>query len=276
MLKLSQAMTGWSPAAQGDGPLSAIEAAWSEIVGANVAQNSYPARITGETLLVITRSSAWSHQLSFLAEQIVGLIATRTPDSGVTRLRFRVGAQPEGRKRGPAPASRPRERSAAPRPPAKSAAEALARFREDVERKQQSQRSGGWTRCRGCAALVGPQSRGLCAACAAAAENERTASIARLVAEAPWLGYRGTAELVDGLHKREYERVRNRLLTGWWRTLAQARADRRLSPDGRERSIASSYVLLKSGLSPEEIMPATVRSVLGDELVELLYGTAKG
>ncbi len=100
--------------------------------------------------------------------------------------------------------------------------------------------------------------------------------MARLLSEAPWLGFAGTAALIDGLKKTEYERVRNRLLSRWWETLARARAGGRLSRDGRERSIASSYVLLKSKLSPEEIMPATVRNVLGDELAELLYGTTKG
>ena len=53
---------------------------------------------------------------------------------------------------------------------------------------------------------------------------------------------------------------------------ARAGASRRtLSRDGRERLVASSYVLLRSKLPPEEIMPATVRNVLGDELHELLY-----
>ena len=42
--------------------------------------------------------------------------------------------------------------------------------------------------------------------------------------------------------------------------------------DGRERLVASSYVLLQSKLAPEAIMPATVRNILGDELHDLLYG----
>ena len=122
---------------------------------------------------------------------------------------------------------------------------------------------------------MSPRAGPLCASCQRALEDERSAAVARLISEAPWLGFAGTAALIDGLSKREYERVRNRLLTRWWATLAQARAARRLSRDGRERSVASSYVLLKSKLSPEEIMPATVRNVLGDELAELLYGTER-
>jgi hypothetical protein len=53
--------------------------------------------------------------------------------------------------------------------------------------------------------------------------------------------------------------------------LERARVAGHLSRDGRERLVASSYVLLRSKISPEEIMPATVRNVLGEELHELLY-----
>ena len=76
---------------------------------------------------------------------------------------------------------------------------------------------------------------------------------ARLLFEAPWLGYAGTAALVDGLTRARYESVRARLLTRWWETLARAGASKRLSRDGRERLIASSYVLLKSKSPPEAI-----------------------
>ena len=98
-------------------------------------------------------------------------------------------------------------------------------------------------------------------------------AVARLLFEAPWLGYAGTASLVDGLLREEYETIRSRVLSRWWRTLDRARAAKRLSRDGRERLIASSYVLLDTRLPPENVFPATVRNVLGDELHDLIYGT---
>lgn len=269
-------MKQWAPDARGDGPLPLLEAAWAEIVGSGIAQNSYPARIADKTLLVVTRSSAWSHQLSFLSQEILRLVAARAPEARVERLRFRIGPQPaRGRAASP---PEPQTASAAPEPhlEASSPGEALERFRQAVERQGRAKRGAGWKECSVCAALVSPRSANACASCQATLEDERSATVARLVSEAPWLGFAGTAALIDGLKKREYERVRNRLLTRWWATLAQARAAKRLSRDGRERSIASSYVLLKSELSPEEIIPATVRNVLGDELAELLYGTTKG
>jgi hypothetical protein len=113
---------------------------------------------------------------------------------------------------------------------------------------------------------------GLCVTCAAAGARERGEAAARLLFEAPWLGYAGTAALVRGLKEEEYERVRAQLLARWWEALVRARTAKRLSRDGRERTLASSYVVLRSKLPPEEIVPATVRNVLGDELHDLLYG----
>ncbi|MGC1381784.1 MAG: hypothetical protein WA814_12275, partial [Candidatus Baltobacteraceae bacterium] len=154
------------------------------------------------------------------------------------------------------------------RPEAANAQEALARFRSDVEERRRAKRSAGWKECDGCGGLISPD--GVCVTCEAARAQERATSTARLLFEAPWLGYAGTAALVGGLCEEEYERVRTQLLTRWWGLLVRARDAKRLSRDGRERLVASSYVVLRSKLPPEEIMPATVRSVLGDELHDLL------
>ncbi|HEY4433501.1 MAG TPA: hypothetical protein VGM99_03780, partial [Candidatus Cybelea sp.] len=107
--------------------------------------------------------------------------------------------------------------------------------------------------------------------CSATRLQKRALATARLLFEAPWLGFVGTAELVDGLCKTEYESLRSQLLKRWWGMLEQTRLAGRLSRDGRERQVASSYVVLRSKLPPEQIAPATVRNVLGDELHDLLY-----
>ena len=87
----------------------------------------------------------------------------------------------------------------------------------------------------------------------------------------PWLGYAGIAALVDGLGREEYEAVRRQLLARWWDVLIRAARTGRLSANQRERLVASSYVIVKSGLEPEEIAPETMRNVLGDEIFELFY-----
>ncbi|HEY1884363.1 MAG TPA: DUF721 domain-containing protein [Candidatus Cybelea sp.] len=272
MLKLSQAISGWTPAdaRSVSDPLSLLQAGWGEIVGAEVAKNSSPSRVVDGTLIVVTRSAAWSHQLSFLAERVRDAVAARLPSAGIERLRFRVGALP---KRTGAPLPN-RDRAApqrAAQPPAASADHALERFARNVDAVRRAKRAAGWKECEGCGALVAPAREQYCVTCSAARLQKRALATARLLFEAPWLGFVGTAELVDGLCKREYESLRSQLLKRWWGMLEQTRLAGRLSRDGRERQVASSYVVLRSKLPPEEIAPATVRNVLGDELHDLLY-----
>ncbi|HEY6326949.1 MAG TPA: DUF721 domain-containing protein [Candidatus Cybelea sp.] len=273
MLKLSRVLSGWEPAvgAADREPLVLLEAVWPDIVGAQVARNSRASRITNGTLTVTTRSNAWSHQLSLLSEQVLRAIAARMPKAGVQRLRFRVGRLPQADAAPPAraPHVRPRDRGA--RPYAASTAEAIARFREEVEANGLAKRAEGWKACAGCGALVPPDGGRVCMACGNEIRRRRAEATARLLFDAPWLGYSGTAALVEGLRQEEYEGIRAQLLTRWWSMLVQARAAKRLSRDGRERLVASSYVLLRSKVPPEEILPATVRNVLGDELHDLIY-----
>jgi hypothetical protein len=275
VLKIGAALAGWAPASGAErDPVELLEAVWAEIVGAGVASNSHPSRITGGTLVVTTRSSAWSHQLSFLSEQVLQAVAARLPRAGVERLRFRVGKLPQRSAPPPRGAQAARREPRSDRPAATTATsgEALARFRRAVEERQRLRRSAGWGACAACGALEVARGGEYCTACGAARAAARASAAARLLFEAPWLGYAGTAALVDGLQEEEYEHVRTGLLKHWWGTLAQARAAKRLSRDGRERLVASSYVLLQSKLPPEQIVPATVRSILGDELHDLLYG----
>jgi hypothetical protein len=273
VLKLARALSSWDPTAGSAErePLTLLEAGWQEIVGAQVARNSYPSRIADGTLTVTTRSNAWSHQLSLLGEHVLRAIAARVPKAGVERLRFRVGKLPQPGAAPPPAAKQVRARNPSSRPDATTAAEALARFRVEVEANSRAKRWEGWSACPGCGALVPPAEPGVCAACLNEGKRRRTEATARLLFEAPWLGYAGTAALVKGLREEEYEGIRAQLLTRWWSILVQARAAKRLSRDGRERLVASSYVLLRSNVPPEEIMPATVRNVLGDELHDMIY-----
>ncbi|MGB6519314.1 MAG: DUF721 domain-containing protein, partial [Candidatus Cybelea sp.] len=91
MLKLSEAIAGWKPEKTPRDPVVLLEAGWAEIVGSKVAANSHPSGIAQGTLTIVTRSSAWSHQLSFLGEHVLQAVQARLPSAGVARLRFRVG-----------------------------------------------------------------------------------------------------------------------------------------------------------------------------------------
>jgi hypothetical protein len=118
---------------------------------------------------------------------------------------------------------------------------------------------------------VPPGELATCIACTIATAQERERLVARLLFEVPWLGFSGIAALVDDLRRDEYEEIRLRLLARWWEMLVRAARSGRPSGTRHERLVASSYVIVKSGLEPECIAPATVRNVLGDEIFKLLY-----
>ena len=277
MLKpLKAALGKWTPRDAGGArdPAALLAAAWPEIVGDEVARNSHPIKIVDDMLVVVTRSSGWSQQLGYLSEHVVAAVRARLPRAGIAQLRFRVGSVPDRTRRPAAADDAPAPRRAAgSAPPAESAEQAVERFRAAIDERRRAKTAAGWKTCAGCAALIAPGEALLCITCINARAQERASATARLLFEAPWLGYPGTAELVEGLTYREYESIRAALLSRWWETLARAGAAKRLSRDGRERLVASSYVVLQSKLPPEEISPAIVRNALGDELHDLIYGT---
>ena len=277
MRRLAEALGAWAPA-EGAGvadPVVLLGAAWSEIVGLENARNSHPAQLAGDTLTIVTASSVWSAQLSYLAEQIVATLAARLPRAGIQKVRFRVGKLPVRSSHSRATRVVEDVATASSSEPASDAREALGRFRASVDAAERAKRARGWKECTGCSALIAPVSGPLCTSCGIAREAERERAISRLLFEAPWLGFAGTAKLVEDLRKDEYESIRRRLLSRWWDRLRRVRLTGTLSRDGAERLIASSYVLLKSELAPERLTPAIVRNVLGDDLHELLYETVE-
>jgi len=271
--RLGTTLGSWAPDRRGPGdPLLAIAANWPEIVGKDVAAHSHPSALENGALIVTTRSGAWSQQLSFLADRILGAVRVRVGAAAPDRVRFRVGKLPArtGPRAQPVPGVAASGVSS--RPKTGDAREAIARFRADVEAYQRAKRDAGWKECRRCGALIAPRTQTICVICANARGDDRAGAVARLLFEAPWLGYEGVKARVEGLEPGEYERIRKRLLSRWWETLARAGRNGRIARDGRERLIAGSYVLLKSGVPPDRIAAATVRNLLGDAVYDVIYG----
>jgi hypothetical protein len=273
MQPLRAALSSWQPATviAGD-PLSHLRAQWATIVGEDIASNSRPAELIRGSLLVVTRSSAWSQQLSFLSERIVDAVRASTGVS-LEGVRFRVGRI--GSRSGPSSSGRKaasRKRTA-PRPAADTLESAVAMFRDDVTSAQRAKASAGWKECNRCGIRIVPDTGSFCAPCVNARGAERSAAIARLLFEVPFLGYSGISDHVENLSRDEYERVRAKLLARWWDALMQLRRSGRKRVSRRERDIVSSYVLLKTRLDPEKIAPAVVRDLLGEELYNIFYGS---
>jgi len=271
LTKLGDAAQGWKPKAiPGGDPLSAIRGAWVSLVGAEVARAAQPVAIQGEALIVITASSAWSHQLTFLEPEIVRGIRALSEGRGIVRLRFRIGTVRTSVRGLVQPTVARREtRTAASKPAATTSAEALARFRTTIERTRAAHVAEGGVFCTVCAA---PIERGpACTPCSEERRRELEARTARLLYEAPWLAAEDVIAMVAGLDVNAYDAIRRRLLRNWWDELALARKRYalpvRVPPDrARLRKIASSYVLLETKIDPNRLeMDSPVRrNALGD------------
>lgn len=271
MKPIAHAIAAWRPqAAEGDA-LGALQSRWSAIVGPEVAANSRPAEVDARSLLVVTRSSAWSQQLAFLSETILEAVENAT-GSRPERLRFRVGRIGTAAPGRPAPRNRKRAApQPSPAPETATLAEAVERFRAGVERQRRAKRTAGLKECPQCGVPALPVSEALCAPCANARIQERHARVARLLFEVPFIGFEGIAEQVPGLTRGEYEIVRRRMLARWWDGLMR-RSREGGSPSTHERSVASSFLLVKTQLSPERLTPAVIRNELGDRLTDIFYG----
>lgn len=274
MKPLARALTAWQPQALHPAdPLTVLQAEWAQIVGEDVAANSRPHEILRDALIVVTRSSAWSQQLSFLSERVLRAVQQRTGES-IGVLRFRVGRIRESSAIAPRKGRTHRpKRAARGVDEAPTLEAAVERFRADVAAAQRARAAAGWKECVRCGARTHTAPGPFCVPCGNLHAQERDAQVARLLFEAPWLGFAGIAPLVPQLTRQEYEATRIALLRRWKDTLERIRRSVRPRVTARDRSIASSYVLLKSELEPDRIAPAVVRDLLGDELHEIFYGT---
>src|SRR5581483_10894022 len=131
MQPLRSVLGSWQPgSAVREDPLSHLRAQWATIVGEEIAANSRPSELVRGSLLVVTRSSAWSQQLSFLSERIVDAVREAT-GATLEGIRFRVGRI--GSRARPAAARKHVQRA---QPEMRASAEtlesAVAMFREDV------------------------------------------------------------------------------------------------------------------------------------------------
>jgi hypothetical protein len=258
---LREALTGWKPhAGRASDPIGAVAALWPEVVGEAVAQHCRPVEIVRGTLVVLTSSSAWSQQLTFLGDHILRKLHVLEATASIRALRFRVGSP----RRGPLRKSG----SAAVRPAQSQGADGdgVAQLRRRVRALHRARPV--------CPQCQAPRPTAtLCAPCAGRERETAMHATWRLMYEAPWLGYAATAEIVAGLSEDDYETWRRALLARWWEAMRRLMWSKRPALP-LERRIASSYVLLQSRLEPDRMSRAVMRNVLGDTLEQILFGTS--
>jgi hypothetical protein len=293
-------LSGWRPAGERTPPggeAGALAAAWPEAVGADVARRTRTAAFRDGSLTVITPSSAWSHQLTFLAPTIIERLQASCPGVAVRRLKFVVAtgrsrallarehhsiAAPRSRARGSIP--RPQEAGTASggtadAPIAGVPLDAGADAREDLEgvlgrlRAQQQQLDArrardGWLRC-GVCGRWSPTPR--CEPCAQEARRSADARIASALAGAPWLRRSELAAHVPGADPRSFERVRRALLAAWQQQIFNARARlRRGALEAADRVVAWSYAMLLTQRHKDDVSDALLANALDRDWADAL------
>jgi hypothetical protein len=301
-------LSGWHPAGERAGPggeAGALGAAWAEAVGADVARRTRTSTFRDGSLTVITPSSAWSHQLTFLAPTIIERLQASCPGVGLRRLKFVVATGRSrallARDRGGDSVSHARARGRQePRPQEAGTALAgtaagtakaggveaaaldaplnarddlenmLARLRAEQQRLDARRARDGWVRCGACGRWS-PTSR--CEPCAQEARRAADARIASALAGTPWLRRTELAQHVPDADQRSFERVRRVLLAAWQQQLFNARARlRRGALEAADRVIAWSYAMLFTQRRKDELSDAMLANVLDRDWADALRG----
>jgi hypothetical protein len=108
-----------------------VVAAWAESVGAEIARNAWPARISRDgTLHVATSSSIWAFELTQLEAEVRGRLEARLAENVPKQLRFAPGPLPTPAPGSPQDAS---PESPTVRPETRARAESLTAGIEDEE-----------------------------------------------------------------------------------------------------------------------------------------------
>jgi len=268
------------------GEAGALSSAWPDAVGADVSRRTRAGSFRDGTLTVLTPSSAWSHQLTFLAPTIIERLRERCPGVDLRRLKFAVAS---GRSRAllagnvGAGASDARSLRATAEPNAGKAGagvddtvtegddleSVLARLRRAQDKLDERRAQAGWQRCSACACWC--TSPPLCSVCREQARRAADGAIANVLANAPWLRHIELRRELPAADARSYERVRRSLITQCELQMFNARARlRRDRLEAGDRVAAWSYAMLATQQRKEALSVAVLASVLGRQWADAL------
>jgi predicted nucleic acid-binding Zn ribbon protein len=294
--KLGSLLSSWNADGRGKGfgaktdeSAAALAVAWEQAVGPAIARRSRPTRLNAGVLTVLTASSAWSHELTYLAPAIVETLRGAVPEAHLRRLRFMVAT---GRTKLLLEGERFRNASKLPRRARNVHASdtKLTRMREEedvtslVTRLASEQRSlndwrdrSGWQRCPTCGARFwASSSQTSCAPCASARRRNEDSRVELALMQAPWVGASELRQSLPNLRAAVYRRARQRLLTRWQLEIAAAeRRLRRSTLTPQDRVTAWSYLMLLTGIPERDIGRAVVRDVLGLAWVNALFACGR-
>jgi predicted nucleic acid-binding Zn ribbon protein len=275
MRPLRTSINQWRPPARKLTPLDAVRALWPTLVGADVAKNAFPVSIDGETLVITTRSGAWSQQLGFLEARLMPQLQELPEVKGLERLVFRVGriTLPSNTPSA-VPKAKPvqaRLRLAPDAEPVATIEELSARIAKRLVERERllSQKP----RCRGCGIPL--ERAALCPPCLGRENDARQRAAQGVLREMPWLGANAVREMVPGLSLVEFATARRSLQGRMERQLDQLRWDLRQGKKigkSSDRALAMAYTMLVTGEPPDALCDALLKHALGGPLAERLYG----
>lgn len=294
--KLGALVGGWNNhqplrrrATTSDETAAELATVWERAVGHEIARRSRPTKLHAGILTVLTASSAWSDELTFLAPTILNALRAAVPQAQLRRLRFMVAS---GRTKALFDGARIRRKAQAGRgatPSGSAGARRESQIDEDVHvmaarlaatqsALDEARERAGWQRCRSCGrrfASLGQQVR-LCAPCAQVLSQRRLGKIERALMQAPWLSAAQIGETFPDTPLAAYERTRARLQARWQCEIAAAeRRLRRGSPTSQDRTVAWSYVMLITGLPEHRIGRAVVVELLGQQWSAALFDSRR-
>jgi predicted nucleic acid-binding Zn ribbon protein len=269
-----------------DARAAAIASAWEQAVGPEIARRSRPAKLSGGVLTVLTASSAWSSELTFLAPKIIEALRRAVPEADLRRLRFSVasgrtrllleGARHAGPSRAGARSSDGHEAAKA-----RTSSRGEEGPAATIERLAAAQRSldewrdqAGWSACATCGKRFAPAAGNAreCAPCAAARRRREEARIERVLMEAPWLTLAQVRESLPETRAAAYRRTRQRLATRWQNELfAAERRLRRAALTVHDRVAAWSFLMLQTGMPERDIGRAVAHDALGPTWTNALF-----
>ena len=76
-------------------PLGAVQLAWADAVGAQVAASAEPISERAGTVIVRCRAAVWAEELDLMQDRIIARLRELLGDAAPSRLRFEVGSDAE-------------------------------------------------------------------------------------------------------------------------------------------------------------------------------------
>jgi hypothetical protein len=65
---------------------------WADILGPELAERTYPARMAGQTLWINALDASWAYQLQFMKHELLESVQVFMGTADITELRFKQGA----------------------------------------------------------------------------------------------------------------------------------------------------------------------------------------